>query len=99
MDAGTYERIAWRPTLNLKSLLFGLIIGLGLAVLTQQLGWLPFETRTLILLLIVGVLLGGGLASIGYAVGVARVDRALDRAEDDPVEGASEAPEPPEVDR
>lgn len=93
MDPDSHDPIAWRPSLGIKSLLFGLLTGVGLAVLSQQLGWIPFATTTLILWLVAGVLLGAVLASVGYAIGVARVNRALERAEDDdqgPTKGASQ---------
>lgn len=93
MDPDSHDPIAWRPSLGIKSLLFGLLTGVGLAVLSQQLGWIPFETTTLILWLVAGIFLGAVLASAGYAIGVARVNRALERAEDEdrrPATGASQ---------
>lgn len=83
MDDAIQHPARWRPTLGLKGFLFGLVIGLGLAVLTQQLGWVPFETTTLILWLVAGVLLGGALASGGYVIGVAGVNRALEEDKED----------------
>lgn len=76
------EPVQWHPKLGLKGLLFGLVTGLGLAGLTQQLGWIPFGTTIFILWLIGGVVLGIAFSSIGYALGVARVNRRIEREQE-----------------
>jgi hypothetical protein len=84
--------IRWRPTLGLKGLLFGLLAGLGLTVLMQQLGWLRFELSTLALWAIAGVVAGGLVASLGYAVAVARRRRRRSRAQQAADEDARDQP-------
>lgn len=93
------EPVSWHPKLGLKALLFGLLTGLGLAGLTQQLGWIPFTTTTLVLWLIGGVVLGIGLSSIGYALGVTRVNRRIEQREEADEVEASERESSPEASR
>lgn len=58
-----------------RSLLFGLLAGLGAALLSQQAGWIPFTTTNLYLWLAAGAIAGVVFRTAGYAIGVARVNR------------------------
>lgn len=66
--------------MGLKSLLFGLLTGLGAALLTQQLGWVPFTTGNLWLWLAAGALAGPIVRTAGYAIGVKVANRRARRA-------------------
>lgn len=81
----------WHPSVGFKSILFGLLTGFGLSVLVQQMGIWPFTIGLLVLMLMIGVVMGIGVRSLGYAVGVAahnrRVQQARSAQEDEGPEG------------
>jgi len=86
-DLGPADHEAWRVpsprvSVGLRTVLFGLLFGLGTALLIQQLGWFVFSTTNLALWMAAGV----ALRSSGYALGVGALeqDRAEQETEEQP---------------
>jgi hypothetical protein len=75
------ERAHWRPKLSLFGLLAGLVGGVGVGVLLQQYGVVYPTDSVTIVYLVVGLLTGLVVPSIGRYFGVRAVNRAVDNAE------------------
>jgi hypothetical protein len=74
-------RARWRPKLSLFGLLAGLVGGVGVGVLLQQYA-VVYPTRSVaIIYIVVGLLTGLVIPSIGRWFGVRAVNRAVDDAE------------------
>lgn len=69
------DRMSTKLSFGFKSLLFGLLAGLGAALLSQQAGWIPFTTTNLYLWLAAGAIGGVLLRTAGYGIAVPRVNR------------------------
>lgn len=71
------ERWTWKPVVKVSSLVFGVIWGLGLAVLMQQYAVAALTLGSILLWVALGVLLGLGLPSAARALAVWRHNKAL----------------------
>lgn len=74
------ERRRWRPVLSIGSLLSGLLLGLGSAVLLQQYGVRVLTRGALIQTVVVALVIAIVIPSLGRLVGVRRYNKALQRA-------------------
>ena len=74
------QPLHWRPVFSVGSLLWGLFLGLGSAVLLQQYGLRVLTRGALLQSVAAAVVLAVVLPSIGRAVGVRRYNSKLRKA-------------------
>lgn len=70
----------WRPVFSVLSLLSGLVLGLGSAILLQQYGVRVLTRAALIQTVAVALVIAIVLPSLGRLVGVRRYNNALRKA-------------------
>jgi hypothetical protein len=75
-------RLHWRPRLRLLALIFGILLGLGTAILLQQYGYRVMTRDLLVQAGISGVLTGLVVPSLRWAFAVRKYNHTLDRARD-----------------
>ena len=74
------QPLRWRPVFSIGSLVWGLLLGLGSAVLLQQYGVRVLTRGALVQAVLAALVLAVVVPSAGRAVGVRRYNRRLHKA-------------------
>ena len=72
--------LRWRPRLRVGAVLFGVLLGLGTALLSQQYGYRVMTRGLLVQAVVSGVLTGLVVPSLRWAFAVRRYNVTLDKA-------------------